>query len=171
MDQFDRLSETQLYSLRTLKTPGVGRTVAKVLMVITAIFIIFLFLLWQQNIRGKGKVTALNPGNRPQMIETAIAGRIASWNVIEGDFVNAGDTLLTITEIKDKYFDPNLVSRIREQLDAKKNAALAKEKKANALRRQVKALNNALIAKTSQAENKNIRPNSQLEHDSLNLFD
>ncbi len=168
MDQFDRLSETQLYSLRTLKTPGVGRTVAKVLMVITGIFIIFLFLPWQQNIRGKGKLTALNPGNRPQMIETAIAGRISSWKVIEGDFVNAGDTLLTITEIKDKYFDPNLIERIREQLDAKKNAALAKEKKADALRRQVKALNDALIAKNSQAKNKILQADLKLEADSLN---
>ncbi|MFK7954033.1 MAG: HlyD family secretion protein [Ekhidna sp.] len=170
MDQFDRLSETQLYSLRTLKTPGVGRTVAKVLMVITGIFIIFLFLPWQQNIRGKGKLTALNPRNRPQMIETAIAGRITSWNVIEGDFVNMGDTLMTISEIKDKYFDPNLLLRLEEQLEAKKNAAIAKNDKASALRRQIKALNDALAAKNSQAKNKIRQATLKLEADSLNFL-
>ena len=43
MENLDKLAESQLYSLRTLKTPEIGRTVAKVLLVIVAIFIIFLF--------------------------------------------------------------------------------------------------------------------------------
>lgn len=168
MDRIDKLSETQLYSLRTLKTPQVGRTVAKVLMVITGIFILFLFLPWQQNIRGKGKLTALNPRNRPQMVESAIAGRIVAWHVIEGDYVSAGDTLMTITEIKDKYFDPNLVPRLREQLEAKKNAAEAKEGKVVALRRQISALGDALKAKSAQAENKVKQADLKLEADSIN---
>ena len=147
MDPIDRLSETQLYSLRTLKTPEVGRTVAKVLLIIVGVFILFLFLPWQQNIRGKGKLTALNPMNRPQMVESAIAGRIVAWNIIEGDYVNAGDTLMTITEIKDKFFDPNLLDRLQEQLDAKLNSRDAKEGKIDALERQIDALNAALRAK------------------------
>ncbi|WP_436515274.1 HlyD family secretion protein [Ekhidna sp. To15] len=167
MDHLDKLAETQLYSLRTLKTPGIGRTVAKVLLVIVAIFIIFLFLPWQQNIRGKGKLTALNPGNRPQMVESAIAGRITNWHIIEGDYVNKGDTLLTISEIKDKYFDPNLISRIQEQLDAKKNAADAKDKKIAALNRQIVALENAVKAKMAQTKNKLQQSILKLEADSL----
>lgn len=167
MDHLDKLAETQLYSLRTLKTPGIGRTVAKVLMAIVAIFIIFLFLPWQQNIRGKGKLTALNPGNRPQMVESAIAGRITAWHVIEGDYVSKGDTLLTISEIKDKYFDPNLISRIQEQLDAKKNAAGAKDNKIAALNRQIVALENAVRAKMAQTKNKLEQSKLKLEADSL----
>lgn len=167
MDHLDKLSETHLYSLRTLKTPGVGRTVAKVLMVITLIFIIFLFLPWQQNIRGKGKLTALNPKNRPQLVQSAIAGRITSWNIIEGDYVNYGDTLLTITEIKDKYFDPNLVMRLEEQLEAKQNSRDAKADKITALKNQITALRKALVAKTSQAKNKLIQAGLKLEADSL----
>ena len=167
MDHLDKLAETQLYSLRTLKTPGVGRTVAKVLMAIVGIFIIFLFLPWQQNIRGKGKLTALNPMNRPQKVESAIAGRITEWKVIEGDYVNVGDTLLTISEIKDKFFDPNLVSRMQEQLSAKKNVAEAKENKTSALKRQISALKNALDAKSAQAKNKLRQAGLKLEADSL----
>lgn len=167
MDQLDKLSETQLYSLRTLKTPRIGRTVAKVLMVVTGIFIIFLFLPWQQNIRGQGKLTALNPKNRPQMVESAIAGRISSWNIIEGDYVNRGDTLLSITEIKDKFFDPNLVPRIEEQLEAKRKAGDAKQNKIDALNRQVAALGNAQKAKDSQAQNKLRQATLKLEADSL----
>ncbi len=167
MDHLDKLSETHLYSLRTLKTPGIGRMVAKVLMVLTLLFILFLFLPWQQNIRGKGKLTALSPKNRPQMIQSAIAGRITQWHIAEGDFVNKGDTLLSITEIKDKYFDPNLISRMEEQLDAKKNSQEAKENKTIALRNQITALRKALVAKNSQAKNKLNQASLKLEADSL----
>ncbi|WP_370089248.1 HlyD family secretion protein [Ekhidna sp.] len=167
MDHLDKLSQTHLYSLRTLKTPGIGRMVAKVLIVITIIFILFLFLPWQQNIRGKGKLTALSPQNRPQLIQSAIAGRISQWHIIEGDFVNRGDTLLSITEIKDKYFDPNLISRMEEQLEAKRNSQEAKTDKTIALRNQIAALRKALVAKNSQAKNKLNQAVLKLEADSL----
>ncbi|MEQ6167646.1 HlyD family efflux transporter periplasmic adaptor subunit [Ekhidna sp. MALMAid0563] len=167
MDHLDKLSETHLYSLRTLKTPGVGRTVAKVLIVLTAILIVVLFLPWQQNIRGKGTLTALSPKNRPQLVQSAIAGRITNWHIIEGDFVRRGDTLLSITEIKDKFFDPDLIMRIEEQLDAKRNSRDAKTNKVRALRNQISALGNALIAKTSQAKNKLQQAKLKLQADSL----
>ncbi|MEM6642866.1 MAG: HlyD family efflux transporter periplasmic adaptor subunit [Bacteroidota bacterium] len=167
MENADKLAESQLYSLRTLKTPEIGRTVAKVLLGVVAIFIIFLFFPWQQNIRGTGKLTALNPQNRPQMVESAIAGRIVEWNVIEGDFVQKGDTILTISEIKDKFFDPDIVPRMQEQLDAKENAAVAKENKVSALRKQISALEDALRAKSSQAVNKLRQSVLKLEADSL----
>lgn len=167
MDPIERISKTQLYSLRTLKTPRIGRIVAKVLMAITAIFIIILFLPWQQNIRGQGTVTALNPENRPQSVQSAIAGRITSWKVIEGDYVEKGEIILTISEIKDKFFDPNLVERLNEQLDAKKGAMEAKERKVQALRNQIVALSNALVAKRSQTQNKLEQAKLKLEADSL----
>lgn len=167
MDHLDKLSETHLYSLRTLKTPGVGRTVAKVLIVLTAVLIITLFLPWQQNIRGKGTLTALSPKNRPQLVQSAIAGRITEWHVIEGDYVDRGDTLLSITEIKDKFFDPDLVIRMEEQLTAKRNSRDAKTNKARALRNQINALEKALIAKTGQAKNKLQQAKLKLQADSL----
>ena len=167
MDHLDKLSETHLYSLRTLKTPGVGRTVAKVLIVLTAILIVVLFLPWQQNIRGKGTLTALSPQNRPQLVQSAIAGRITNWHIIEGDFVRKGDTLLSITEIKDKFFDPDLILRLEEQLDAKRNSRDAKTNKVRALRNQISALENALVAKTSQAKNKLQQAKLKLQADSL----
>lgn len=167
MDPIDKLSDSQLYTLRTLKTPEVGRTVAKVLLALVGIFLIFLFLPWQQNIRGNGNLTALSPQNRPQMVESAIAGRIVNWRVLEGQYVNKGDTILTISEIKDKFFDPDIVPRMEEQLSAKNNAAIAKENKTEALRRQIQALQNALKAKNSQALNKLRQAELKLEADSL----
>lgn len=168
MDNLDKLADSQLYSLRTLKTPGLGRSVAKVLVVITMLFIITCFLPWQQNIRGQGSLTALNPRNRPQQVESAIAGRITSWHIMEGQYVHKGDTLLTITEIKDKFFDPQLIGRMEEQLAAKQASAEAKRDKISALRNQLIALENALKAKNAQAKNKLAQAALKLEADSLN---
>ncbi|TNF41154.1 MAG: biotin/lipoyl-binding protein, partial [Cytophagales bacterium] len=80
---------------------------------------LMLFLPWTQNIRSKGYVTALRPDQRPQTIHSIIAGRIEKWYVAEGDFVNAGDTILRVSEIKDEYFDTLLLPRTQLQVDAK----------------------------------------------------
>lgn len=167
MHPIDKLSDSQLYTLRTLKTPEVGRTVAKVLIVLVVIFLIFLFLPWQQNIRGNGQLTTLSPKNRPQMIESVIAGRIVNWYVIEGDYVEKGDTILVISEVKDKYFDPEIVTRMEEQLTAKQDAVQAKEDKTGFLRMQIKALKEAQAAKTSQGQNKVQQAVLKLQSDSL----
>jgi membrane fusion protein, adhesin transport system len=82
------LPADRLSSLRTLNTPRSGKTLAHWLIGLGLIFFIVLFLPWQQNIHGYGKVTALSPGNRPQTIETSIAGRIQTWRINEGQFVD-----------------------------------------------------------------------------------
>ena len=143
-----------IHSLKTLKTPRAGRILARWLVGILIILFILLFLPWQQNIQGYGTVTALNPANRPQTIETAIAGRIESWKIKEGDFVTRGDTILIISEIKEKFFDPNLLLRLREQIEAKQTSIDFKEQKADALQAQINALESGLKLKLEQAANK-----------------
>lgn len=154
MELRNELTDNQLYTLKILKTPSAGRILARWLMGLGAVFFIMLFVPWQQNIRGTGKVTAFTPQNRPQSIESAIPGRIESWRIREGQFVEAGDTILTLSEIKDKYFDPQLLMRLKEQLDAKEGSINSKGLKAKALRNQITALRNALKVKYQQAENK-----------------
>jgi len=138
---------------KTLKTPNTGKILAKVLLITTFAFFIMLFLPWQQNIRGTGELTALSPSERPQFVESAIAGRIAEWKVREGQFVNAGDTILVLTEIKEKYFDPLLLERTRDQIEAKRQGIIAKKAKEKALEEQEKALRELLVAKSEQAVN------------------
>lgn len=163
-------SKTELYTLQTLKTPSTGRILAKWLMGIMAAFFIVLFLPWQQNIRGKGKVTAFTPGNRPQSVESAIAGRISNWNIREGQFVNKGDTILTLSEIKDKYFDPQLLNRLNEQVTAKAQSIESKKSKQAALISQIEALNNAMEVKYQQAENKLTQTKLKLASDSVDFL-
>jgi multidrug efflux pump subunit AcrA (membrane-fusion protein) len=141
----------RLYSLKALKTPTAGKTLARWLAGMGIVFMIILFLPWQQNIRGRGTLTALSPANRPQTVESAIPGRIQRWHVREGQYVNRGDTILTLSEIKEKYFDPELLTRLKEQVDAKDNSQKSKDLKAQALRRQIVALREELKVKLEQA--------------------
>jgi len=117
-------------------------------------WIVILFLPWQQNIRGSGKVTALSPSNRPQTIETTIAGRIQVWKIKEGQFVNRLDTIAIITEVKEKYFDPQMLFRLQQVITAKEKSLQSKEQKAKALQRQVSALEDGLRNKRDQAKAK-----------------
>ncbi|MBT1705761.1 HlyD family secretion protein [Chryseosolibacter indicus] len=140
-----------LYSLRALKTPPAGILLAKWLMVIGLILVLFLLLPWQQNIRGTGRVTALSPAHRPQTVQAVIAGQIQQWHVREGEYVNTGDTIVTIREVKEKYFDPEFLTRLKEQLESKKSSLNSKSEKAQALKRQIAALRNGMSTKIEQA--------------------
>ena len=93
------------------------------------IFIIFLFLPWTQNIQADGYVTNLRPEQRPQVVNSVIAGKIEKWYVQEGQFVSKGDTILFISEVKDEYFDPNLLVRTKERLIAQEGGIQAYIKK------------------------------------------
>lgn len=148
------IQHQQSVLFKTLGSPKSGRKLAKILLTVTFLFFILLFFPWQQNIRGNGKLTAFQPGQRPQSVETAIAGRIESWKVREGQYVQKGDTILTLSEIKDKYFDPELLKRTQEQIDAKTSSISSKRDKVGSLTKQITALRDLLIAKTQQAENK-----------------
>lgn len=142
------------HTLRTLRTDAGTRVLAKFLLSVLFLFIGLLFLPWQQNIRGIGQVTALNPANRPQTVETVIAGRIQKWFVREGDLVKMGDTIASISEVKEKYFDPELLSRLRQQITAKESSLDAKREKAEALQRQINALRTTMKLKVEQSKAK-----------------
>jgi multidrug resistance efflux pump len=142
------------HTLRTLRTHTGTRWLAKFLLALLFLFILLLFLPWQQNIRGIGQVTALNPANRPQTVETVIAGRIQKWFVREGDLVKKGDTIASISEVKEKYFDPALLSRLSQQISAKESSLDAKLKKAEALKRQINALRESMKLKVEQSKAK-----------------
>lgn len=149
-----KMPQEKLYSLRSLDTPLAGKILARWLMIIFALFFIILFLPWQQNIRGSGKVTALSPSNRPQTVETVIAGRIQIWKIKEGQFVNKGDTIALISEVKEKYFDPQFLQRLQQVITAKEQSLKSKDLKAKALQRQISALEDGMRTKVAQSKAK-----------------
>jgi multidrug resistance efflux pump len=128
-----------------------------------------LFLPWTQNISGSGAVTTLKPNQRPQTIQTVISGKIEKWYVQEGDFVNKGDTILFISEIKEEYFDPNLVENTKNQVDAKKMSVQSYGSKVSTLSTQIQAIENEKILKLQQAQNKIKQAVLKIKSDSMDL--
>ena len=116
-------------------------------------FIIFLFLPWTQNIQSNGLVTTRMQENRPQDIQTQIAGRIAKWYVKEGDMVRKGDTILFLSEVKDDYLDPLLLERTREQATAKRNSIDYYKGKAATTQMQIQAIEKGRELKIQQLKN------------------
>ncbi|NNE56228.1 MAG: HlyD family efflux transporter periplasmic adaptor subunit, partial [Flavobacteriales bacterium] len=132
-------------------------------------FLIMMFVPWTQNIRSAGVLTTLTPDQRPQLVESVIAGRIEIWYVRDGDFVTAGDTLVFLSEIKDAYMDSELLARTQSQLEAKRETAKSYESKVKALESQIKALSNNLEFSLKQARNKVTQAKLSIQSDSMEV--
>lgn len=129
-----------LSAARLLNTADRHTLFARILMALGVALVVFLFLPWQQNVQGRGVVTALRPQDRPQVVQSVIAGRITKWHVGEGAYVKKGQLLVELSEVKDSYLDPMTLPRYREVLDGKRTSVDAKRAKVEALRRQIDAL-------------------------------
>ncbi len=139
------------------------------LLAFSIIMIIMLFLPWTQNVSGKGYVTTLTPDQRPQTIQSPIPGRIEKWYVREGDFVQKGDTILHISEVKNEYFDPQLIDRTEQQIKAKSMAVSSYSEKVKALNKQIEALGRERGLKLQQAKNKLVQSRLKVQSDSIDL--
>ena len=137
---------------------------------IAAIFIagfVVLLMPWTQSISSNGKVTTLNPENRPQTITSRIPGRVEKWYIREGDFVHKNDTIAFISEIKDEYVDPQLISRSESIIKAKETTIDSYEDKIGAVDSQIDALNKAVVLKVQQGRNKIIQARLKITTDSI----
>lgn len=139
------------------------------LMAFAIITLIILFLPWTQNISGKGFLTTLSPDQRPQTIQSPIPGRIENWYVREGDYVKVGDTILFMSEVKNEYFDPRLIERTGQQIDAKNMAVSSYQEKVRALQTQIGALQREQQLKLEQARNKLMQAGLKVKSDSIDL--
>ena len=150
----NRLEEQEYQSFQKIELPASNQMFKYWLSGTFLVLFLTLFLPWTQNIQTKGKVTTLNPGQRPQNIEATIAGRIDKWYVREGQLVKKGDTIAHLAEIKVDYFDDALVGRTQQQVIAKTQTIEAYGLKANALDQQIEALRQELKLKKTQLTNK-----------------
>ena len=136
----DNIDTKKYNSFSLVKNYRANKIFSRWLVALFLVVVVLLFLPWTQNIRSKGQVTTLKPDQRPQTIHSVIAGRIEKWYVNEGDFVKKGDTILYLSEIKDKYFDPQLLTRTEEQIKAKELSVSSYMNKVKALDKQADAL-------------------------------
>jgi multidrug resistance efflux pump len=167
LDNEDELNEFN--SMQNVKNRVRFLTFNKVMISLLIVFLVFMFLPWTQNVRGSGNVTTLDPGQRPQAIQSAIPGRVEKWYVSEGDFVDKGDTIVYISEIKSEYFDPDLLDQTQKQINSKAFSQKSYETKAEALMRNIEGLKLERRLKLEQARNKLIQSNLKVESDSIDL--
>lgn len=156
-------------TMRELDNRPHYKTLKKIIILFCIVMVLVLFLPWTQNIKGGGNVTTLKPDQRPQTIHSVIGGRIEKWYVKEGDFVNKGDTILFISEIKEDYLDPNLVENTGQQVNAKRMALESYDGKVGALETQIGSLQKEQGLKREQAENKIKQAVLKVKSDSMDL--
>ncbi len=164
------LKKEEFKSIEKAQSPKILTQFSKILYSIMTIIFLMLFLPWTQNIRSNGVVTSFLPEDRPQTVNTIIPGKIEKWYVQEGQYVNKGDTIIHLSEVKDSYFDPQLLKRTQEQVVAKEQALKATNNKAAALLKQIQALEQGQLLSIEKAKNKLRQTELKLQSDSMDMI-
>lgn len=165
----DEVQHTSLHSYKTIYHIYRNNNVKKWLWAVLITLVVVMFLPWTQNIRATGAITTLRQEQRPQELNTIIPGRVVKWYVKEGDFVEKGDTILQLGEVKVDYFDPRLLERTQKQINAKQIAVEGYQNKATTAESQVRALEEAQQLKLSQIDIKLRQQDLKLISDSNEL--
>lgn len=151
---------------KAFDTDGDANTV-KWMIGISLALLVFLFLPWTQNIQAPGLITTRSPEQRPQELNSIIAGRIEKWYVKEGDVVKKGDTILKITEVKENFLDPELLQRTEEQIKAKEGTVNFYRDKIGAIQNQLSATYDARELKMEMLRNKIKQATLNVQSDSM----
>lgn len=166
----DTVKDSELQSFKNIYCVQRSSRVKYWMFGVFAFLLIILLLPWTQNIRAKGIVTTLRQEQRPQQLNTVLAGSVVKWYVKEGDFVQAGDTILQLGEVKVDYFDPQLLNRTQQQIKSKTAAVAGYEGKAATADVQVQALQQGLQLKLLSLDNKINQQQLKITSDSTDLI-
>ena len=165
----DNIDLDKYDSFKTLRQRSVSKVLLRLMTFVIIGGILALFLPWTQNIRANGNVTTLSPDDRPQTVQATIGGKIEAWYAQEGDFVSIGDTIMRISEVKELYMDPDILSNTQSQIVAKNESSKAYEEKASNLSGQLQALINGKVIKLEQNEIKANQTRLKIKSDSIDL--
>ncbi len=142
-DRLDTISDRplELGAMHLVQTPAGLQILARALWGVFVVLVLALiFVPWQQNIRGSGRVAALEPFDRIQTLAAPVDGRIRKAWVVEGSRVKEGDRILEMVDN-----DPALLERLESQ-----RLALASQMQAASVR--VAVLDSQILALTSARE-------------------
>ncbi|MBA4197244.1 MAG: biotin attachment protein [Chitinophaga sp.] len=166
----EQLQNSKLQSFTNIYQIHKKSSIKKWTIAILILVLVALFLPWTQNIKAKGSVTTLRQEQRAQELNSIIAGKIVKWYVKEGDIVNAGDTILQLGEVKVDYFDPQLLNRTQQQIQAKQQSIEGYKGKATTADTQVGALEKASVLKLASLDNKIKQQQLKAESDSMDVI-
>jgi membrane fusion protein, adhesin transport system len=158
-----QLSNSRLPALDKAQTSPLAGKIARSLLVLLVLLVIFLLLTpWQQNVRGYGRVVAFTPYERQQFIGAPIEGRIAAWLVTEGSRVKKGDVL---AEMLDN--DPQFLQRIAAEKKVVLDRQAAVDRRVETVKAQLQmaqqARPQALAAAKSRIEMAQQRSNAAVQ--------
>jgi multidrug efflux pump subunit AcrA (membrane-fusion protein) len=103
-----------LPSMRLVSSPSSVKTLAAMLVILLVVMPVALLLApWQQSVSGTGRVSAVNPIERQQTVDTPVEGRVVKWHVLEGTRVKTGDPLVDVSDI-----DPSILMRLQQEREA-----------------------------------------------------
>jgi multidrug efflux pump subunit AcrA (membrane-fusion protein) len=119
---------------------------------VLALFVLIVamvFAPWQQNVKGNGRVVAFSPLVREQTVEVSVSGRITKFaeNISEGMHIKEGDFIAEVRDLDDQY-----LTRLKDQLAAKKRELEHAKEIITAYSGQVKAFESARDATVSAAD-------------------
>ncbi|MDF1876705.1 biotin/lipoyl-binding protein [Sulfurimonas sp. SAG-AH-194-L11] len=100
-------------SLELVQQHPIVKRFALITFAILIVFILLLFLPWQQTIYGTGTLTALNPVQRDYKISATIDGFIEEFYVKENQKVKKGDKLFRMVDLDSQY--QNSLRSIKEK--------------------------------------------------------
>jgi multidrug efflux pump subunit AcrA (membrane-fusion protein) len=113
--------QARFRTLQSLSPPRVARAAGWLVLVAMVVAAAVLwFTPWVQTSAGYGQIVELNPSGRPQPVTAFVTGRIKQWYVREADRVQEGDPLVELEDI-----DPQLVNRLRAELESMRAEANA----------------------------------------------
>lgn len=164
------IKKSEFRSFKSLETRKHSKILLKILITTFIVFALSMFLPWTQNIRSNGTLTTLNPYDKPQNIQPLIGGQIAQWHVKEGDMVMAGDTIVTLTEAKAEYLDPEILDNTKEQQRAKQQSADTYLAKRKFLGEQLVAIENLRDSKLAQLRIKQQQIDLEIESEKQALI-
>lgn len=115
--------------------PWYNRIAFNLLPICLAIILLMCLIPWQQTIISTGKVSALDPNNRPQSIQAPIEGRIQKIHVQEGQYLKKGQIVLELEDLQQNFLAPNLQNLTAQQYQAQ----LSQQ---NSIQQKISILNN-----------------------------
>ncbi len=131
---------------RLVRAPGSVRVVVRTLSIVLPVLVLLLlFMPWQQAALGSGRVIALAPAERRQVLDAPISGRVVAWHVREGQHVQAGDVLL---ELRDN--DPLFLDRLENSEEVARSQVITLEDNVTAYTNKIEAAQLAMELEVAQ---------------------
>ncbi|MFK7739838.1 MAG: HlyD family secretion protein [Planctomycetota bacterium] len=129
-----RYPATELPAIQRAGRRRVTRTFGRIMLIVLILTpIVLAFAPWQQNLPGQGRLIEFDPTNRPMPIQARTKGILMRWHVREGQYVKKGDPIVDLADN-----DPNILARLKEQIEAAERKLSAAQRKRDDLTTQVK---------------------------------